>query len=245
MEKWEKRHGLIKQGWWFKAKQRLLRQALKELGNEGRSLILDVGCGVGAGMDDASDFGTVFGFDIEKEKLAYCSRRHSGRVALADAASIPFKGKSFDSALCMNVIYHELVKDDKAVLSEISRVLKRQGSLVLIESASDSMKRTGIERRYTVPGLQAMLEEAGFSVKKISHWNMALSPLALLFRKGARSLNSGGKTADSIEYSVKSGARPFGQALYGWLLLENWVMGKIGLPFGTSIFCIAEKVGGK
>lgn len=89
----------------------------------GRSL--DVGCGIG----DMLSFrpGTV-GTDINPRTIQYCiSRGYEARLMTVDV--LPFSDQQFDSVLLDNVLEH--IVEPAALLREIRRVLKTDGSLVV------------------------------------------------------------------------------------------------------------------
>ena len=88
------------------------------------------------------------------------SMKQKGRCLVADGMKLPFKDSSFEACLCSETLEH--IADDRAVVSEINRVLKPGGTFIL-----------------TVPCLLAAL---GFE-KRLLHWiknkNLILHPTHL------------------------------------------------------------------
>lgn len=85
------------------------------------SLVLDLGCSVGSFDAATFPFVTVR-VDLEAQDAS-----HSGAFAQADAARLPFRGRTFDAVVCNHGLEH--FKELKHALQEIGRVLKRDGAL--------------------------------------------------------------------------------------------------------------------
>jgi ubiquinone/menaquinone biosynthesis C-methylase UbiE len=96
--------------------------------------ILDVGCGPGivAGRLLAK-YDNYFGVDIAKEMLRDCRRRYGDNehVLLVQASMemLPFPDSSFNVVLCLGAL--EYTVDISAALGELSRVVRRNGSIVI------------------------------------------------------------------------------------------------------------------
>lgn len=92
---------------------------------------LDVGCGLGFFASKAGKLGAdVYGIDIGERLINISRKRYpKGKFSVASAARLPFKDNSFDLILCTEVIEH--VNNQNKALSEIFRVLKKGGYLVL------------------------------------------------------------------------------------------------------------------
>lgn len=97
--------------------------------------VLDLGCGSGYGVAKiASVASTVHAVDVSSDAIAY-AREHYGRdnitFSTVDAdASLPFPADSFDVVLSFQVLEH--VVDERNYLQEASRVLGKNGLLILI-----------------------------------------------------------------------------------------------------------------
>ena len=104
--------------------------------------ILDVASGPGYGSDYLSRRGAtlVIGVDISSDLIAHADktyRREGLHFAQADATKMPFEDCTFDLLVSFETIEH--IKQQKAFLSECTRVLKNDGLLV----CSTPNKRTG------------------------------------------------------------------------------------------------------
>lgn len=97
--------------------------------------ILEVGCGNGYYLSLLNRLElniSLTGIDNDKAALFDAHRFiEDEKVILifADATKLPFKNNSFNKIICSEVIEH--IKDDKKVLQEIHRVLKKGGVMVL------------------------------------------------------------------------------------------------------------------
>lgn len=87
--------------------------------------ILDVGCGPGYYFHLYKNKTLNFkGIDIDESRLD-----HNYDVVCADVGKLPFKSSTFTTIVCIDVLEH--VGDDKKAISEIKRVLKRGGKLII------------------------------------------------------------------------------------------------------------------
>lgn len=117
------------------ALKRRAKRIVEELEFHKGDKILEVGCGNGYYLSLLNRLGLNISLTgIDNDKMALLdARRFIGdeKVILifADATRLPFKESSFNKIICSEVIEH--VKDDKKVLQEIHRVLKRGGIMVL------------------------------------------------------------------------------------------------------------------
>jgi SAM-dependent methyltransferase len=103
----------------------IYRFLLPELGKwEGR--ILDVGAGEAPWRDLMND---VEYLAVDVDAADAFGMRRKPNVSYYDGTKLPFADESFDHVLCTEVLEH--VPDPALVLSDIKRVLKPGGSLVL------------------------------------------------------------------------------------------------------------------
>ncbi len=89
--------------------------------------------------------------------------QYSGLDALSDLAALPFPDKTFDAALCMNVLEH--VRQPDVCLREICRVLKPQGVVYLMVPLFAREHQAPHDYyRFTANGIKYLLEQSGFTV---------------------------------------------------------------------------------
>lgn len=117
--------------------QRRRQIATAALHLAGGESVLDVGCGPGFHIAELADLvgddGRVTGIDPSAAMLAAAASRneHRGNVALlpGQATGLPVPDASYDAAVAVQVL--EYVNDVAGALSEMHRVLKEGGRLVV------------------------------------------------------------------------------------------------------------------
>lgn len=96
----------------------------KELKSLEKKKNLDLGCG-------AYSYTPSTGFDIS-EKMLLLNNRLKERITGDLEKNLPFEDESFDSATLVFVL--DYVKSYESLLKEICRILKKKGSLIVIQS---------------------------------------------------------------------------------------------------------------
>jgi|SRR3989344_2094358 len=108
------------------------RKIIKNSKNKINSL-LDAGCGTGAySFYFSHKADRINAVDISKEKINYLNKENIFRninFSIADLCSLPFSKNSFDEIICSDVLEH--IKNDKKAISELARVLKKDGILLI------------------------------------------------------------------------------------------------------------------
>ena len=105
--------------------------ALTLLDCEPEARVLDLGCGVGSfSALLAARSMRVTCTDVSEGNVEAVRRRHPELPAVrADATALPFDEDAFDAVVLMEVLEH--VEDDRAALSELRRVVRDDGLLIL------------------------------------------------------------------------------------------------------------------
>ncbi len=93
--------------------------------------LLDIGCASGYFTvyfkDKAKD---VYGVDINKDLINEAKNKYKGiNFKLLKSKKLPFRSNFFDVVTILDVLEH--VNDDKIMINEIHRVLKKDGLLIL------------------------------------------------------------------------------------------------------------------
>jgi phosphatidylethanolamine/phosphatidyl-N-methylethanolamine N-methyltransferase len=113
-----------------------IRLGLKRIGIKKGDTILEVGVGTGLSLPFYPDNCNVVGIDITRKML---NRAYGKKVKLGldhvslfemDAENIAFSDNSFDHAVVPFVI--SVVPDPEKMVSEVKRVTKRNGNIVII-----------------------------------------------------------------------------------------------------------------
>lgn len=104
----------------------------------GGSRILDAGCGDGFVSKFYFDNYEVYGIDIEKEAIDYCTKTYpKGRYLLGDIYNLGFEDNFFDAIIFSQVIEH--LYEPEKVLKELYRILK-PGGIILITTPNYNSK---------------------------------------------------------------------------------------------------------
>lgn len=146
--------------------------------------ILDVGCGSGSFLYEMKQLGLEpYGIDINREAIAHAKSKGL-HAHLGDLASCKFPDKFFDIITLRSVIEH--VRNPRATLCEIYRVMKDEGLLILNTpniasyearlfgvywSALDTPRHLFL---FSLGTLQRVLHDCGFSVSHVD-W-LAFTP---------------------------------------------------------------------
>jgi SAM-dependent methyltransferase len=224
--------------WWYRGLRALVWDTWAKLPRGASLPLLDIGCGTGGTLAGAPC--AAAGVDRSIEALGFCRARGQRALALAEAASLPFRDGTFSGALLLDVIYHRAVADPAAVLREARRVIAPGGHVIVNVPAYEWLRSTHdaaihTQRRFTRTELKAMLEGAGFTLVRITYWNTLLFPAAALVRLARR--RSARVGSDLADY--RKGA---GSAIAGAVLgLERSCLRAMDFRFGLSIFAVGRK----
>ncbi|HEX5602840.1 MAG TPA: methyltransferase domain-containing protein, partial [Pyrinomonadaceae bacterium] len=203
-----------------------------------RPRILDVGCGTGANLLMLSNYGDAEGVDVSEDALAFCRERGLTNVKLGAAEALPYEDGTFDLVTALDVVEH--LDDDLAGLREMRRVLRPGGRALLF--VPTFMFLWGLQddvsnhrRRYRMPELQRVLEQAGFEIERTTYANITFFMPILAMRKLMRLTGIKAESENNINVSALNGV------LARMLGAESFVLRYMNIPFGVSGLCVARK----
>jgi SAM-dependent methyltransferase len=241
--------------WWSRAMWRLASDWLSTAIRGSRGLAaLDVGCGAGLSLIRLAglrEVGRVVGLEPDPGALRLARRHRGFEVSEGSALELPFEDQSFDVVTCFDVFQHLPEGGDRVASSEIARVLRAGGVVVVrSNSAGFGSGRGSGGSAYRIGELADVLTGAGLKVSRASYVN-GLPSLAqeargrLRFFAGPRGRSwrahpSGG----GLRLDVP---RPWlNRAMGGVAAIERRATGLlgVGLPFGHSTMVLAEQAGG-
>ena len=226
--------------WWHIGRRRILADFVSQICRgvtDRKPRILDVGCGTGANLLMLSQYGEAEGVDISEDALAFCRERGLDKVKLGAGEELPYEDATFDLVTAFDVVEH--MDDDLAGLKEMRRVLRPGGHALIF--VPTFMFLWGLQddvsnhrRRYRLPELRRVLEQAGFEIERSSYANITFFMPILLIRKLMRLTGIKAATENNINVPALNG-------LLGWMLgAESAVLRYINLPFGVSGLCVAR-----
>ena len=145
-----------------------LLQQISFLSGRLHGSILDVGCG-SKPYRELFTYSEYIGIDIENP-----GHDHSAEEIdiFYDGKNLPFPNSRFDNVLCNQVLEH--VFEPSGFLTEINRVLKENGSLLMtVPFIWDEHEQPNDYARYSSFGLKYLLEKHGFEIvqqqKSVNH----------------------------------------------------------------------------
>ena len=231
--------GVEETHWWYKALHRLIFQTLEaELPDWREKEIADVGCGTGAILKQLGNPEKNVGIDLAPEAISFCRQRGLNNVQQGDIHALPFLDASFDAVICSSVLYHQWVGDVEGAVQEMHRVLRPDGTLLIIvpafpflHSAHDEAVMTA--RRFRKREIRELLQKQNFKIRRLTYWTTFLFPLAV----AARTLG-GSKLGRDFETDKVS----FTQRIFTRVMtLELHLLRKTSLPFGVALLAVARK----
>ncbi len=226
--------------WWFVGRHHLVLTFLRSVySNRKDLLVLDIGCGTGAMSQKLAEFGYVVSADFSPHALQYSKRRDLSRLCAADAMRLPFADKSIDVIVALDILEH--LPDDNAALREFQRVLKPGGRVVATVPAYTSLW-SGHDvalmhfRRYLKGEVRSRFETAKLKIEKLSYAMTFLFPIVWIVRRILAL-----KKDREPKASIVNAPGPLNGMLIALLKSENALIKRLNLPFGVTVFCMAQR----
>jgi SAM-dependent methyltransferase len=138
--------------------------AARQLGPLEERCVLDLSCGTGYGSDYlGACAGRIVGIDCAPDVVAKCRAdypRSNVSFLAMDACALAFRDASFDCIVSQDTIEH--VQDDSRFVSELTRVLKPNGVLVIFTPHGKGCAVTPTDpyhiREYALDEFKALLQ---------------------------------------------------------------------------------------
>lgn len=99
--------------------------------------VLDIGCGAGRHLIYMAKQGfEAHGIDISESGLNLAKRRLKrqnleAQIIKCHMNFLPYIDYSFDAVICLHTIYHQKLKGMRETISEIHRILKKNGFIII------------------------------------------------------------------------------------------------------------------
>jgi 2-polyprenyl-3-methyl-5-hydroxy-6-metoxy-1,4-benzoquinol methylase len=160
--------------------------------------ILDIGCGSGLFVKEMEEFGwDSYGVEIDKSAVEY-ARKTGLKVFCGELTDAHYPEQFFDVVAIRHVIEH--VHSPKEVMNEIYRIMKNEGTLILVTPNIDSYEAKIFGRYWTaleVPRhlfffslktIKRLFETTSFEIEKVD-W---ISFLPIMLRGSLRNVRQEG-----------------------------------------------------
>ncbi len=159
--------------------------------------VLEVGCGTGtltlAAKRQAGPSGKVCGIDVIPGMIELSQRKAAQAHAditfqLGSIDNIPFPANQFDAVMCSFMIFHMSETTRRKGLTEIYRVLKPQGRLLILDLAlppqpiqkAIAQRLFGGMLEHDLHELLPLMEASGFSKVELAHAKFRVMGLSVL-----------------------------------------------------------------
>jgi len=152
--------------------------------------ILEIGCSTGYFTKVLKNKGkNVCGVDINADHIELAQRKYPRiRFQTCDASGLPFSDESFDVVLMLEVLEH--VQDEVRIISEIYRVLKDGGTLIMSVPNSGLFSfldpfNVKMKLKHILPGVCSVLsrvENTQFRENMSYHRHYSLEQLKLMLQ---------------------------------------------------------------
>jgi SAM-dependent methyltransferase len=234
-----------KEHWWFQARRLILGALLdRRIDPHPARHILNIGCGTGESSHHLMRWGDVISFDISSTALSFCGQNGSHRLVQGDAMNLPFADGAFDLVCGLDMLEH--LADDRAALAEIHRVCRPGGQVLITVPAiqllwSDHDVLNHHHRRYYRSRLRHLIVGAGLETDLISYFNTLMFAPILMVRLLNRLIRWLRLKQQVTSDFARGSAGPLAAILRNVFAAEGPLLGRIPMPVGVSIVCIARK----
>lgn len=237
-DEYSKMYTLEDRYWWFVGRRHLALKLLRQYTSAECPLTMDIGCGTGAVLKELVKWARPVGLDMSPLALGFCRDRNLRNLILANGEKLPLTSESLDAIIGLDIFEH--IPDDAAAFSECFRVLNPGGTLVLSVPAFKSLWGPHDialmhMRRYRRAEISQRLKAAGFEVQRCGYSIFFLFPVVVVFRFFEK-MKRGPAQAQLVPVPDW-----MNRALVGLQALEAAWIGKMDLPWGSSVVAVARK----
>jgi trans-aconitate methyltransferase len=208
---------------WSKVKVKLILKLV-----EGKK-VLDVGCGSGLLSKTLLNKGynvTVIDNDSKAIEIA---KKKGINGFVADINTWQTQEK-FDCIILGDVLEH--IEDDKSAIKKVHEMLEPNGCIIVNVPAYQTLFSKhdivlGHKRRYSTTDLESKLQDSGFTIERLRHWNLLALPITVFIKISKK----------DYPHEKVSNITFLSKILEKWLIAES----KVNYWFGISILCKARK----
>lgn len=236
---YEDMYGYEETHWWYKGLRDLLKAEISKLKI---SNVLDAGCGTGRNLELLNSLKlNSYGIDISEQALKFCEYKNLVNLKQGNLLETGFENSFFDLVVCLDVFGNLNLNEANLAILEFSRIIKSHGYVLINTSAypwmySSHDKAWDIKKRYYLSELEGIFLKNNFKIVRGTYRVTFLFPLIFLLRyleKFQKNVDSRGDT-HKTNFVLNA-------LLYKIMQFENFLLKFRNLPFGNSVFVIAQK----
>lgn len=233
----ERYRELYTRHWWWRARERLIVSTLRSLEPAaGWRSILDVGCGDGLFFDRLAELGDVQGVEADAS-LVDPRGKWASRIRIAPFDETFRTAERFALITMLDVLEH--LPDARAALRHAATLLEPDGTLVVTVPAFPALWTSHDAlnhhvQRFTIRTLGAVAHDAGIAPVSMRYFYFWTCPVKLLIRLKERTLGS-------APAPPRVPAAPINRALYAASVIEQATLGRLPMPFGSSLLMVARR----
>jgi SAM-dependent methyltransferase len=227
---------LYERHWWWRARERLIVALLRSLAPaEGWRTILDVGCGDGLFFDRLDEFGDVEGIESDWSLVQH-DGRWASRIRIQPFDQTFQPGQRYSLITMLDVLEH--LPDASLALRRAAGLLEPDGVLVVTVPAFQALWTSHDDlnhhvRRFTRSTLIHLAREAGFDPVTSRYFFFWTCPMKLLIGLKERMLGRP-SAAPSVPPVILN------RALFALSLVEQETLGRLPMPFGSSLLLVGR-----
>jgi SAM-dependent methyltransferase len=173
--------------WWYSGMRTILFGVLDPVfGTQAPGKTLEAGCGTASmALELERRYGAkIYPTDLAAKAIEFARGTNVEQLTQSDVTALPYASRTFDTAVCLDVLVHLRQGCETKAVAELARVLKVNGILVLRVAALNSLRSRHSQfivefQRFTRKRLCALLTSSNFSVLRCTYVNSLLMPLAL------------------------------------------------------------------
>jgi SAM-dependent methyltransferase len=228
---------LYERHWWWRAREEVIVGVLRaQRPPGGWTHILDVGCGGGVFFDRLAEFGDVNGVEPDATLVgddpAVRRRIHVGPF---DESYQP--GQRFGLILMLDVIEH--LDDPAGALRRALSMLEPKGLILLTVPAFRTLWTTHDDvnehrTRYTKGSMRPLARSSGMRIEQMEYFFFWTAPVKLA-QRAVEGILRPRPTPAAIP------PRPVNAVLYGLSRAEHMALGRLHLPFGSSLIVVGRQ----
>ncbi len=235
--------------WWFRARLEILESMLQKIilpSNQQAIKVLNAGVATGATTTMLEKYGAVTSLEYDKDCCTFLKNELKIEVTNASLTDLPFENNSFDLVCAFDVVEH--IEDDQLAVSEINRVLKKDGMVFLTVPAFNFLWSHHDEvnhhfRRYTSSQLTKVVSGNRFAVNHTTYFNALLFPPIFLIRIFSKLLPKKKNIETTGSDFERFNSSSFINKCFYWIFKKEkwWLDKKWSFPFGVSLMLIGKK----